>query len=142
MIREAKLSDLPMIVDLLEEFHNEADQPQEFIREDMGEFMSGMIEMDGAIVLVSGNGLICGFLMPSPVNRLWTVCLELYWYAKDGKGNQLMKSFMKQAAELGVDELRVSHQSITPKVGKYLKGLGFSRDENVYKRLVTCALVL
>jgi N-acetylglutamate synthase-like GNAT family acetyltransferase len=136
MIREATIADLPMIVDLLQEFHSGTEQPQGFVRGDVYDFMRGMIEGDSAIVLVSGKGLICGFVMPTVANKAWLVCLELYWYAKDGKGYKLMKAFTDRAKELGVNEVRFSHRSATPKIGKYLEKQGYSLDEQVYKRLL------
>lgn len=132
--RDAVASDLPMIVDLLEQFHGEADQPQEFNRQDTVEFMAGMIE--NHIVIVSENGVICGIIAPTPVNKAWKVAFELYWYAKDGKGGKLLMNFMKTARELGASEIRLSSRVTTPKIGKFLERMGFSHDEQVYRSVV------
>lgn len=135
MIRDAEFSDVSNITDMLAEFHAEADQPYEFRRADTVQFVRNMIASPAGIVLTSGGGFVCGLLTPCPANNRWNMGMELYWWAKDGKGGSLMKAFKKKALEMGANEIRVSHRASTPKVGTFLERDGFSLDENVYARV-------
>ena len=135
MIRAAKQSDIPMIVALWEDFHAEANPPYSFDKPSAYAFVGGMIESKDAIVLVSSRGVICGFVTPNPVNFEWKMAMELYWWAEDGKGGELMKAFKKQARDMGADEIRISCRASTPKVGNHLERTGFALDEQVYTRI-------
>lgn len=141
MIREATNNDVAKIVDLLERFHADAEQPQRFIEKDTTVFMAGMIESPDAIVLISEDGLICGLIGSSPINSSWKIAFELFWYATDGQGSALLDEYMKKTDELGVDEVRLSHRAVTPKVGNHFNRMGLAHDETVYSRLNTCVLV-
>ena len=135
MIRTALIKDVPRIVDMMQEFHAEADQPQEFDSASAFIFMSNMIS-DNHIVYVSEKGFICGFVAPSPVNDEWKIGLELYWFAKDGKGSQLMNAFTEAAERRGAKEVRFSHRANTPKIEQHLLKIGYAHDEQVYTRVI------
>ena len=136
MIRPATEDDLPQIVEIVRGFHGEANQPQEFDENDMWNFMAGMIGLHDAIVLMSGNGFICGIVTPSPVNQKWKIAMELCWYARDMSGFKLLREFENTAKEMGVSEIRISHRATTPKVGRYLNSKGYRHDETVHTRIV------
>ncbi len=135
MIRDATLDDADMIVELWGRFHAQASPPYEFVADDASAFIGGMIESQDAIVLVSGRGVVCGFLVPAPVNFAWKIAMELCWWAEDGKGGELMKAFKKQALDMGADEIRISCRASTPKIGSHLERTGFALDEQVYTRI-------
>ena len=135
MIKPAILSDASRIVDMMGEFHNAANQPQEFDPASAFITISNMIEAD-QLVFISENGFICGSLMPSPVNFSWMLALELYWWSKDGKGVQLMNAFIAEAIGRGANEILVSHRAATPRIGRYMERSGFSHDGTVYRRLI------
>lgn len=135
MIREATSSDVTMIVGLLHNFHAQDNPPYSFDADDTATFISNMIENPNAIVLVSDAGVICGFLAPCPVSFAWKIAMELYWWAEDGKGSQLMKSFKKHALDMGASEMRISCRASTPKIGSHLERTGFALDEQVYTRV-------
>ena len=135
MVKSATKDDIPRIVAMMREFHASAEQPQEFIEGDAAAFVSEMIQNQRAIVLATEKGFIAGFMAQSPVNIGWNVCFELYWWAKDGKGDALAKKFMKTALELGANEIRFSYRPNTPKIGKHLERMGYVRDEICYRKV-------
>lgn len=117
------------------EFHDKAGQPQTFDADSARDFMAGMIE-GGQIVLVNRGGFICGFVTPSPVNSKWFLALELFWWSDGGGGVALMDGFTKVAIERGANEIRFSCRASTPKIERYLKRVGYSHDEQVYKKVI------
>ena len=136
MIRKAELDDVRKIVDLLREFHSQADQPQEFNDDDAHKFIRSMVFSPSAIMMVSDNGMICGMIVPSPINSAWRYLMEFYWYAKDGSGQKLLRAFEGAGEEMGVNEIRVSHRDSTSKVGRYLMKRGYQRNSTDYARII------
>lgn len=135
MIRTALIKDVPHIVDMMRDFHASADQPQEFDGASAFLFISDMIH-NNHIAYVSKGGFICGFVTPSPVNSEWKIALELYLWAEDGKGVQLMNAFTEAAERRGAKEVRFSCRANTPKFENHLHRVGYSHDEQVYTRVL------
>lgn len=133
-MRRARFSDIDRIVKLLERFHAQADQWQDFVRKDTERFIRNM--MPNGTVLVSDGGVICGFVTSSPVNSQWLIAMELYWYAEDGSGERLLQGFEQAAREQGANEIRMSHRASTGKVGRHLEKRGYRHDETVYARIL------
>lgn len=137
MIRDATTADIPRIVDMMQRFHAIASQPQEFCRDSMASFMTGLIEAPGGIVLICDGGMISGAVTPSPVNAKWLICFELSWWSERARdGVRLMKTFAERAEIMGASEIRFSFRASTPKIGKFLIKSGFTHDEQVYTRLI------
>ena len=132
MIRKAELRDAKKITDLLQRFHSQSNQPQEFIFADMFSFIEEMIETQ--IVIVGDSSVICGIVVASPLNSNWRTSMELYWYAEDGSGVRLLTAFEKASKKMGADEVRLAHFVQNPKVGRYLIKKGYCLDEIVYSR--------
>lgn len=136
MIKKAELEDVRKIVDLLCEFHSQAGQPQDFIDDDAHKFVRFMIFSPSAIMLVSDNGMICGLLVQCPINSEWLMALELYWYAKDGNGALLMNAFEKASIDMGAHEIRITHRDPTPKIGRFLRLIGYNPSEVSHARII------
>lgn len=135
MIRTAIIKDVPNIVRMMREFHSEAKQLQEFDDISAYNFMANMIH-ENHIVYVSKGGFICGFVTPSPINSEWKIAMELFLWAKDGKGVQLMNAFTEAAERRGASEVRFSCRANTPKFENHLQRVGYTHDEQVYTRVI------
>ena len=99
MIREATAADLPQLVALVARFHSEPRWPAPIVfnAEDFAKTAERLIEV--GVIFLSEGGLLGLTLQPSIYNYDVTVCAELFFWAPDGRGDELRKAAEAWAAE-------------------------------------------
>ena len=93
--------------------------------------VASLIADPDALVLVSGGGFIAGRLTPTIINPV-PIASELGWWASDGSGLRLLRSFERWAAERGAALVQLS----TGPVGPDLSRLGYRRAEQAWGRAI------
>lgn len=106
MIRHATREDIPLILDMGERFFRKA-WGDGFDRKATMDFVGGMIDGAG-VVFLSPKGMIGGILCPVYCAPTKVQAVELWWWARDGYGRDLLREFEKWAWDSGADEVRMS----------------------------------
>lgn len=129
MIRRATGSDALPIVGMIERLRAAVDGPIPVDRAHTAAVVASLIADPDALVLVSGAGFIAGRLTPTIINPA-PIASELGWWAADGSGLRLLRSFERWAAERGTSLVQLS----TGAAGPDLSRLGYQRAEQAWVR--------
>lgn len=126
---KATLDDIPRLVRMGWEFHQEAKPEWPWSAMDFARLMKDLI--GGGFVSITDGGFMAGVLASHPLNREWIIAHELLWWATDGSGPKHMRAFRKWAKDQGADEIRWSCRSDNDRVRRFYEK--FSRQvEAVY----------
>lgn len=136
MIREATYADLNRLIVMGEKFHQKSDMVAPFRDEDTANFLIGLIDSPQGVVLVSDEGMIGGQLVPAYCAHDWTMAVELFWWAEDGNGRQLLNAFEEWAQASGADEVRMTTLPHLVAAEKIMNRRGYDAKEISYSRLV------
>lgn len=136
MIREATYADLNRLIVMAEKFHQNSGIDAPFNEEDAVNFLMSLIESPDAVVLVSKMGGIGGRLAPAYCAREWIMAVELFWWAEDGNGRQLLNAFEEWAQASGADEVRMTTLPHLAAAEKIMNRRGYDAKEISYSRLV------
>lgn len=131
MIRPATGSDVLPIVDMIDRLRAAVDGPIPVDRAHTAAVVAALIRDPDALVLVSGRGFIAGRLTPTIINPA-PIAQELGWWAADGSGLRLLRSFERWAADRGATLVQLS----TGPVGPDLSRFGFRRVEQAWVRAI------
>ena len=91
---------------------------------------------DESILLVSDQGMIGGVLSPAYCDPSWIQAIELFWWAEDGQGGELMSEFEKWAFSKGASEVRMSSIEHLGKANQILTSKGYSIRELSYSKVL------
>lgn len=128
------MDDLGRILVMGHKFHEAAGNPFEFDPEATAKAVADM--MDNGCVLVTERGMIGGIIAPTWCRPDWRVAVELFWWAEDGRGRQLLRGFVDWAREQGAQEVRMTTLSGLDVADKVLKRSGFQPREASYSRVI------
>lgn len=92
MIRRAVETDIPRVIDMIEQLRAEVDGPLTVDRIKTGETLAGLLADREGVVLVSEGGFIAGCIRETIISRA-RVAHELGWYAADRSGLRLLRAF-------------------------------------------------
>lgn len=135
-IRPAAHSDLDHLVAMGKKFHAMSEQPTPYDPASFREMMATMLLMQDGTVFVSGEGMIGGVLLPSWVAPAWTIATELFWYAEDVRGVDLLIAFEEWAADKGANEIRMTTLGANPRAGTLLRRRGYAASEISYAKVI------
>lgn len=83
------------------------------------------------VALVTERGFILGVVSPGLFHEA-SYLVEIGWYAEDGRGQELLRGFIKEGERLGVDEIRMSTLPMSRAAKVILKRHGFREQEVSY----------
>lgn len=118
-----------------ERHHNEAGNPGAFDRHAAWDYVGGLIDGDG-IVLLSPGGQLAGVKCPVYCAPSHVMAVELFWYATDGTGRQLLAAFEDWAREINASQVVLSTvlRHGGDRVGKVLGRAGYTPQETSYAK--------
>lgn len=134
MIRQATQADLDQVVSLGIDFHAASPHSVDPVDPDgWREFASRLIEAGG--VFVSGGGMIGGALAPLYFNPAIQYAYELFWWAPDRRGRELMAAFRQWAREAGAAGIQWTalHDDTLPRVAAIYGRSGASPTEVAFR---------
>lgn len=131
--RRAKLDDMPTLLLLGREFHDEVEPPWPWCEEAFSTLVSSHIA--NGFVSVTEGGFLVGMMSPWPLNASWIVAHELLWWAKDGTGAAHFQMFRKWAAL--ADEIKWSCRSDDERMKAFYERLG-PQIETYYSEVRKC----
>ncbi|RJE81272.1 hypothetical protein [Paracoccus sp. JM45] len=107
MIRPAKQSDIIGIVDMVEALRAAVGGPVAVDRPHTAHIIAQLIASPDGAVWLSGGGFIAGSLQPTIINPA-PVAMEHGWYASDGSGLRLLRTFERWARDRGALLVQIS----------------------------------
>lgn len=133
-MRNATEADLPLLVEMGERFHEAAELPFNYNPEASGDAIAGM--MGNGCVLVTERGAIGGILGRSWSNPDWQYACELFWWAEDGRGLELLRGFEAWARDEGAKEVRLTSLHHLERAGRILQRAGYAPKEISYGKVI------
>jgi hypothetical protein len=110
VIRRASADDLPRLVQLGARFHAEPRWPSPivFSPDDFAETCKRLLEV--GVIFLSENGLLGLIVQPSLYNYDAPVCAELFFWAPDGRGDELRRAAEAWAKDRAVMLVMSAHE--------------------------------
>lgn len=137
MIRLATPADLPRIVEMGRQHHEEAQAPGRFDPQAFAQYCVGLMEGCG-VILLSPLGHLGGVLVQSYPAPTWRQAIELWWWAADGQGIALLDAFERWAVATGAHQVVMStvvrHRGEA--VGRLLRRRGYEAAEVSYQKVI------
>lgn len=138
MIRQARLSDIPRIVEMGAKFHAMSDYT--FVEYDpvaSAAFLEATIQNPDGIVLCHEQGMIGGALVPLYFNPAKRVAVETFWWA-DANGMALLDHFEWWAEARGAVAVTLSclGNKRDKALGRVFERRGYSKAETSYMRAI------
>lgn len=138
-MRLAALDDIPGLVEMARSLHETHEARFPFNADDIANWFSAMIESNLAYIARTDGGFVAGILAPAPQNREWLVAYEVFLWAGDGTGLELMRGFEEWAAMNGAKEVKFSHP-VNDRLSAFFKRNGHRPSEISYtKGAISCA---
>lgn len=129
-MKRADAGDMPLILEMGEAFHRAANLPFEYNPDASRTSISQMVET--GCVLVTERGAIGGIVAPAWSSPEWVYACELFWWAEDGRGLELLRGFEDWAREIGANEVRLTSLYHLERAGKILQRSGYQPLEISY----------
>jgi hypothetical protein len=131
MIRAATFDDIPALLDMGKRFADDAGVTARIGWDDdsVADMLEALIESEDGIVLVSGKGMIGGFVSAHPFNRAVRMFTELFWRAEDGNGLALLAEAERIAAERGATRSAMVAMDGMDRTRKLYARLGYAPCE-------------
>ena len=123
-MRAATVSDIPMIVDMIEDLRAAVRGPLAVDRAWVSQTVAHLLTDPAGVIFVTAGGFIAGSLRPTIINPAPIAC-EHGWWASDGSGLRLLRRFEGWAREHGAALVQLS----TGPEGLDLSRLGYRRAE-------------
>lgn len=133
-MKQATTADMPLLLEMGEAFHNAAQMPFEYDRDATAISIANM--MDTGCVLVTERGAIGGLIGNAWSNPKWTYACELFWWAEDGRGLELLRGFEGWAKQSGASEVRLTSLYHLERAGKILVRAGYRPLEISYGKAI------
>lgn len=132
MIRQAGPDDLEHIVDLGRRFHAASlwSDLVPFEADDFRQSAGALIERESAVIFLSEDGFIGVSKVPLYFNFATPITAELFFWAPDGKGNDLLKAAREWAGGLLVMNAHRGDE----RVCRWYRMQGFQQVEASYLR--------
>lgn len=124
LVRRAVLSDIPGIVDMIEDLRGAVNGPVPVDRAWTSQTLARLMTTQSAVVFMTAGGFIAGSLQPTVINPA-PIAMEHGWWASDGSGLRLLRAFEKWARAEGATLIQLS----TGVEGLDLTRLGYRRAE-------------
>jgi len=131
-VREATLDDMPLILEMGAAFHKAAGNEFDLDTDATAESVAKMMEV--GCVLITDRGMIGGTLAPAWCQPNWTYAIELFWWAEDGRGRELLRGFEEWARRCGANELRLTTLDNLTVADMVLTRCGYSKREASYAK--------
>lgn len=138
MIREATLSDIPVLLAMWERFAEVAKLSEHvgYDPESMGKSFAFMIEDENCIVLLSENGAIGGQKAPHPFNHAHWIAQELFWWSEGRDGLRLLTAFEQWSRDHCHSLRMIALDAVEPvRTGELYQRLGFNPLEHGYIKI-------
>lgn len=132
-MREARLNDIPRLLEWGRKFHEASKAPFGFNDEAVALFLADLMER-GAVIM-SDTGMIGGVLSPAYCDPEWIMAVEMFWWA-ERDGLALLKAFEDWAAENGASEVRMTSLAALPRADAILQRKGYEAMEISYQKVV------
>lgn len=138
MIRQARLSDIPRIVEMGAKFHAMSDYSfAEFNREATARFLEATINNPDAVIFCHEQGMIGGALVPLYFDPDTKIAIETFWWA-DSEGMALLTHFEWWAEAKGAAAVSMAclEGKRSKALGRVFKMRGYRPTENTYTRVL------
>ena len=134
-MRRAELADIPQLMPFARAFHAQAAIGPAFDPDTVQGFLSGMIEGQSSVVLLTDHGSIGGVIVPAYCDPTWKIAVELFWWAEKG-GLTLLTAFEKWAADMGANEVRMTSLASLPRADRVLRLKDYQPAEISYQKVL------
>lgn len=125
---------MSLLLDMGGKFHDAAGLPFPFAPKATEAAILNM--MKAGCVLVSERGAIGGVIAPAWSNPEWIYACELFWWAEDGRGRELLSAFETWAKDIGACEIRMTSLEHLGTADIVLRRHGYERREISYGKRV------
>ena len=133
-MRPATPDDIPALVRMGQDFHDYFPQCGDYVAENVAAALRNFIEQDNATLIMTDKAMVAGVIIPALSNLSHLMAVEMAWWAKDGQGIRLLRSFEKWAIAKGAAEVRLTTQTDDPRPNRILERMGYRHLESVFVR--------
>lgn len=130
------MEDVPDLVEMLERLHRQKKPGYAFEPHDAERYMRTAIK--DAVVIRGDSSFLAGAFAPSPANARWLTAYEIFWWAEDGQGLGLLRTFEDMARQAACSEIVVSYPANETRVSRVLERGGYSANGEAMRKLL-CA---
>lgn len=133
-MRPATADDMPALIEMGRKFHAAAALPWDYNAAASAASIQGMI--DRGCVLMTEAGAIGGIIAPAWSNPEWLYACELFWWAEDGRGRDLLRGFEDWARRAGASEVRMTSLEHLRAADVILRRSGYAVRELSYGKVM------
>lgn len=135
MIRDATISDIPMVLEMGRAFANEAGVTAKigWVDEAVESVLTVLVESPDGILLVGDNGMIGGLVLAHPFSGQ-RIFQEMFWRSHGIEGVRLLKAAEKQAKEKGATLSVMIGMDSLPSVERLYARMNYQPMERLYSK--------